>query len=75
MAKHSFLAPEYAQHRAFLGLILVILVPLVCADWLNDWTLFVFPLGTFVLALLVPIALIAVAFTVPREADDEPEQP
>ena len=75
MAERSFLAPEFAQHRAVLGLIFAIAVPLFCAGWLNEWQLFAFPFGTFLIALAVPIALIAVAFVVPRSVDEDPEQP
>jgi len=73
MSERSFLAPEYAQHRAALALVLAIGIPMFCAGWLNDWRLFAFPMGTFVVALVVPVALIAVAFMIPRADEDETE--
>jgi len=75
MAERFYLAPEFARHRAVLGMILAIVVPIFFAGWLNGGRLFAFPLGTFIMALIAPIALIAVAFIVPdaRVVDEEPE--
>lgn len=75
MSERSFMAAEYAQHRAAIALILIIVVPMFCAGWLNGLRLYAFPLGTFLVALIIPVALIAVAFIAPRAVEDEPDQP
>jgi small neutral amino acid transporter SnatA (MarC family) len=71
MADLSFLGPERAYLRAVIALILVVVVPVFCAGLLNEWRYFAFPLGTFVVALGIPLGLIAVAMIAPRIADEE----
>jgi len=71
MAEHSILGPRFVRRRAAFALIMVILLPCLCAAWLNGWQLFSFPLGTFLVWLGVPVGLIAVAMIVPRVEEDE----
>lgn len=71
MADHSFLGPGRADWRAIVALILVIVVPVSCSGLLNEWRFFAFPLGTYLVALGIPVGLIAVAMIAPRSVDDE----
>jgi len=74
VSESSILSPQYAQHRALIALIVVIVIPVLCAGWLNGFRLFAFPFGTFLTALIVPLALVVVAFAVPRAAEEELEE-
>lgn len=67
----TYLGPDFARLRAIIGLLIVIIVPIVCAEPLNAWSFFAFPLGSFCVAVLVPLGIILVAMAVPRSFDEE----
>ena len=71
MGETSFLGPRYANWRAAIALFGVLVVLPAFAAWLNGWSLFSFPLGTFLVALGVPICLIALALMIAQAPDDE----
>ena len=74
MAENSLLGPRYVHWRVVCALVAVILLPSVCAAWLNGWTFFSFPLGTFLVWIGVPLGLIAVAMMIPRIQEEEAEE-
>jgi len=67
----TLLGPGFAHWRAMIGLIVVIIVPIACAGWLNAWQVFAFPLGTFLVAVFVPLGIIFAGMIAPRSIDEE----
>ena len=75
MAEHSIQRPRYAHRRTVVALIALIVLPSICAAWLNGWSFFSFPLGTFLIWLGVPFGLVAAVLMIPLAEDEEATDP
>jgi len=75
MAENSKLGPRYPQWRFVIAVVALIVLLSVCAAWLNGWSYFAFPLGTFLVWFGVPVGLVAIAMMVPGAEDEEALDP
>lgn len=73
MFERLILNRQYALHWALLSLVAVIFLSIVGAEWLSNFALFAFPFGTFVIGLIVPLAIVAIAVFTPHPSDEESE--
>ncbi len=73
MFEQAILSRQYALHWALLGLVAVIFLSVVCSGWLSNYALFAFPFGTFVIGVIAPLAIVAIAVFTPYPSDEESE--
>lgn len=71
MNETPFLGPHSANGRALIALFVVLVVLPAFAALFSGWSLFSFPLATFLVGVIVPVGLIIVAFMVPSHGEDE----
>lgn len=74
LLENSLLGPQFARYRALILLILAVSLPVIGAEWFIGFRLFAFPFSTFLIAIVVPVALVVIALMAPRSDNEEPEE-